>query len=197
MLLHPSRPNAPRPLVVVIGPSGSGKSTLVRELHRRGVISVRPTWTTRPRRADEQAGSVEHHFVSEGAFAAVEAAGGFLGTAAMFGLPHRYGVPAEPAVGPGRVEVVMLRAPLVARFARVAAPFRVLAIEADPQQIRERLVARGCDLVELGARLDDNEREVRAGRAIADRVLVNDRTVAALADAAAAQLAVLTTEVAA
>src|SRR6476660_9759614 len=40
-------------LLVFIGPSGSGKSTIVRTLVERRVVTVHPTWTTRPRRADE------------------------------------------------------------------------------------------------------------------------------------------------
>ena len=57
-----------RRVLVVIGPSASGKSSLVRELHRRRVIRVLPTWTTRPRRADERDGSLEHRFVSDERF---------------------------------------------------------------------------------------------------------------------------------
>src|SRR5579864_8816035 len=92
----PSMPS----LVVVIGPSGSGKSTVVRELYRRGVVRAIPTWTTRPRREDERAGSVEHRFISDAVFDALDARGFFDETATMPGLPYRYGLPHLP-LGPG------------------------------------------------------------------------------------------------
>lgn len=62
------------PVLVVIGPSGSGKSSLVQALAKTGEIAVHPTWTTRPPRADECEGCVEHRFFSEQAFAELRAA---------------------------------------------------------------------------------------------------------------------------
>src|SRR5436305_590449 len=82
-----------RPVVVFIGPSGSGKSTVVRELASRGLVTVHPTWTTRPRRADEQQGSLEHRFVSDGEFDELCRRGCFIETVRLFGLPYRYGLP--------------------------------------------------------------------------------------------------------
>ena len=76
-----------RPVLVVIGPSASGKSTAVRELHRRGVAHVHPTWTTRPRRPDEGDGTLEHRFVTDAMFDELDAAGFFLGTVVLPGLP--------------------------------------------------------------------------------------------------------------
>src|SRR3954451_2133494 len=103
-----------RPVVVFIGPSGSGKSTVVRELADRGLVTVHPTWTTRPRRQDEQAGSLEHRFVSDAEFDRLCERGFFLETVTLFGLPYRYGLP--PVGSPratGALDAVMLRAPLV------------------------------------------------------------------------------------
>jgi guanylate kinase len=170
------------PLLVIIGPSASGKSSLARELHRRRLVSVRPTWTTRARRPDEQAGSVEHRFVSDATFDRLEERGHFVDTVTMFGLPHRYGLPATGPDPVGLAEVVLLRAPLLDRFALVAPAFTVFQIEDTPERIGARLRARGTGLDELAARTADNAREIAAGRARAHRVFSNHRTIEALAD---------------
>jgi len=170
------------PVVVVIGPSGSGKSSVVRELHRRGLVDVRPTWTTRPRRAEETGGSVEHRFVSDENFSWLESHGYFLDTVTMFGLTHRYGLPGPADFGVQRAEIVMLRAPLVDRFRRFGVALTVVQIEDTPERTRARLVGRKTDRCELAARLDDNERERALGCAVADFVFVNDATVESLAD---------------
>jgi len=170
----------PHDVVVVIGPSGSGKSSVVRELHARGLVSVRPTWTTRPRRHDETHGSVEHRFVSESDFDQLTAKEFFLDTISMFGLPHRYGLP-RPSCQDG-VELVMLRAPLVARFRQFVPNFAVYQVEDDAARTAERLMERRYDANEFAARLADNSREMDAGRAVADRVFVNNRSINELAD---------------
>ena len=92
----------PRPVLVVIGPSASGKSSAVRELHRRGVVRVHPTWTTRPRRPDEGDGAPEHRFVTDTIFDDLEAAGFFLGTVCLPGLPYRYALPQVTGATTGR-----------------------------------------------------------------------------------------------
>ena len=165
------------PIVAFIGPSGSGKSTAVRRLAARHRLTLHPTWTTRPRRADERHGSPEHRFVSEREFDELARGGFFLDTIRLFGLPHRYGLPRiEPGAG-GRVDAVMLRAPLVDRFAELVTRPIVYQIEDHPDRTATRLAARGTGADELAARLADNQVELRAGRVVADRVFVNDGTV--------------------
>ena len=186
--------NTPHPVVVVIGPSGSGKSSVVRALHARGLVTVRPTWTTRPRRADEGHDSVEHRFVSEANFAWLESHGYFLDTTSMFGLPHRYGLPGPARFGACQPELVMLRAPLIERFRRFGAEFTTVQIEDSPERIAARLAQRHTPAAELRARLVDNARECALGRELADVVLVNDSSVDALAQRF---IAALLTEVAA
>jgi guanylate kinase len=171
-----------QPTVVIIGPSGSGKSSVVRGLADRGLVRVHPTWTTRPRRADEQHGSPEHRFVSERAFDDLEASGFFLDTVAMFGLPHRYGLAPVPAPVPGRIDLVMLRAPLIQRFAAFAPQMLVYQIEDTADRVHQRLLRRDCGREDLVARLADNRREVALGRRIADRVFVNEGRLEALVD---------------
>ena len=178
--------NTPHPVVALIGPSASGKSSVVRELHRRGVVDVRPTWTTRPRRADETDGSVEHRFVTDDEFDALARARFFVDTVAMFGLPYRYGLPGPLAFGVARPEIVLLRAPLVERFRRLGVDCTVVQIEDSPARTAARLAQRNMSAVELQARLVDNERELVAGRAVADVVFSNVDSIGALADRIAA-----------
>jgi guanylate kinase len=183
------------PVVVVIGPSASGKSTAVRELHRLGLVDVRPTWTTRPTRPDEDGGSLEHRFVTDAEFDALKAAGFFLDSVEMFGLPYRYGLPHSASA---KTEIVMLRSGLVERFRAFEPRFVVFYIEDDSQsRMCDRLARRGASETELRARLADNEAEQSLGRAIADRVFVNDSTMDALVQRLADAIAHHTFEVAA
>jgi len=179
-----------RPVLVVIGPSASGKSSVVRALHDRGLVRLHPTWTTRPRRSDEIAGSPEHRFVSDEGFDDLAGSGFFLDTVTLFGLPHRYGLPPVAMSTEGPLDVVMLRAPLVARFARFVPNHLVYQIESEPEEGRDRLLERGCIGAELAGRLVDNDREVACGRRIADRVFVNDGDLDGLVEAVVAALLV-------
>ena len=169
-----------RPVLVFIGPSASGKSSVVRELHDEGVIKVHPTWTTRPRRRDEVDGSPEHRFVTPQEFDELCARGFFVDTVTLFGLPYRYGLPTPRVSATGPIDAVMLRAPLVARFASVVPQQLVYQIEDNVSRTCARLIARRCSRTELEARLNDNANEITAGRQLADRVFVNDGSLADL-----------------
>ncbi|WCO65510.1 hypothetical protein PO878_13485 [Iamia majanohamensis] len=181
-------PPEARPLLV-IGPSGAGKSAVVRELHRRGIVAVHPTWTTRPRRPDELEGSLEHRFVAEAAFDALERSGAFEATVSLFGLPFRYGLPALRPVGDGRVDVVMVRAPLVDQVRRCLPGAVVYQVEAPEGWLDAVLARRGVPAHEVAARAENNRAEVALGREVADRCFNNEGTVADLADRMAAALA--------
>jgi guanylate kinase len=171
-----------RRVLVVLGPSGSGKSTVVRELHRRGVIDVTPSWTTRPRREDELDGSVEHRFVDSHDFTARQNAGYFLEVVQMFGLPYRYGLPRVEHPADGRVPAIMVRAPLMPLVARHFPGYFAYQIEDEYQRAQQRLRRRAG---ELGTRLDGFEEECRLGRQAAHRIFVNRRSVGDLVDAVA------------
>ena len=177
-----------RPVLVFIGPSASGKSSVVRALHDAGLITVHPTWTTRPRRSDETEGSPEHRFVTPEEFDELCAQRFFLDTVALFGLPYRYGLPPVDVHDSGPIDAVMLRAPLVARFAHVVSHHLVYQIEDGADRTRSRLIARGCPPAELAARIDDNHKEIAAGRQLADRVFVNGGSISDLTDGIASAL---------
>jgi ribose 1,5-bisphosphokinase PhnN len=173
------------PLLVFIGPSGAGKSSVVRRLADRGVVTVHPTWTSRPRRRDERVGSIEHHFVSEAEFARRRAEGFFLHSVSMFGLPHWYGLPPIDWSDDGTVDAVMLRAPLVPILRAVYPDLVIYQIDAPRDVVESRLATRGCVQAERDARLLDNERELVEGRRVAHRHFDNHGSLDVVIDAVA------------
>lgn len=175
------------PLLIVIGPSGSGKSAAVRELHRRRVITITSTWTTRPSRDDERNGSIEHRFVSEARFTSMEGAGAFLGTATMFGLPYRYGLPPVHRPSGSAIAAVMLRANLLPLVGEHYANTVVYQIEDTPTRSELRVIARSDPAI--GSRVLHQEEERRIGQASARRVFVNSSTVDELLEQIAAAIA--------
>jgi guanylate kinase len=154
-------------LLAFIGPSGAGKSTIVRELHRRGVVVVTPSWTTRPSRSGED--EIEHRFVSEKEFAELQRDGFFLEVVQMFGLPYRYGLPPVEQPVDGRIPAVMVRASLLPLLGVHYPDHVVYQIEAAADTARARMRARGED-AEADARLAGFEQELDLGRGLADRV---------------------------
>ena len=177
-------------MLVVIGPSGGGKSSAVRELAAAGLVWVHPTWTTRPPRADEAQGSLEHEFVDEEEFSRLERDGFFLGSVQMFGLRHRYGLPdprsrrrphPQPSTGnPGPVDLVMLRAPLLGEMARHFPELVTYQITATRADAESRLIERGLGDAELAARLADNVPECALGAEVADRCFLSSGSLADL-----------------
>lgn len=162
-------------VLVVIGPSGTGKSALVRELIREGVIDLNPSWTDRPRRTHELNGIPEHRFVNAEEFSRLQGQGFFLEVVEPFGLPHRYGLP--PLTQSESVPTIMVRAPMMSLVAKHFPLHRTYQIECGLARARARMVERGDDESELGARLDEFEAEARLGRVHADRIFLNDRSL--------------------
>lgn len=158
------------PLLVIIGPSGAGKSTLVRKLIEDTRIQLIPTWTTRPRRSDEQ-NDIEHIYTSDEDFDQQQ----FLAQVPMFGLPYRYGLP-KFTVSDDVISVVMLRAPLIEKFRRIAPDFKIYEIDAPFADISNRLTERERHGEPTGSRLHSYETEVTLGESIADRVFHNNST---------------------
>jgi guanylate kinase len=78
-------------LLIISGPSGVGKTTVTRGIERSvpdAVFSV--SWTTRSR-TDADVADVDYHFVDDGTFEAMNAEGGFLESAGIYG--KKYGTP--------------------------------------------------------------------------------------------------------
>jgi guanylate kinase len=178
-------------VLVIVGPSGAGKSTLAAVLHRLGVIRVHPTWTTRPPRPDEAAGSIGHRFVTDPVFDRLDEQGFFVDVARPFGLGHRYGLPDVRQGGrpTGPVDTVLARASYVPRLAPHVGGMVVYQVEAPCDAVADRLARRGTGPAEVGARLAHDGAELELGRRLAHRVFANDGTVAGLVAKAAAALA--------
>lgn len=168
-------------LLVLVGPSGGGKSSVARELHRRGVIDVWPTWTTRPPRADEQHGCLDHRFVCNRAFDEMQAQDFFIASGAHPGLPHRYGLAHPPTPPAPSLPALILRSGHVARVTSGRWPL-IYQVVAPADQHVQRLMTRGCDRRELAARVAASRDEIDVGRRISTRHFVTAQPTARIAD---------------
>ncbi len=160
-------------LLVIIGPSGTGKSSAVHRLQAAGVVSVTPSWTTRPPRPDEQAGAIEHRFVDEAEFQRQVAKSHFLEAVQLFGLPYWYGLPKVVKPAAPVVPLVMLRAQLLPLLAKFYDNFVVYQVEDSLEKVKARLQERAVAGQALGSRLHDFEKEIAAGRQLAQRTFTN------------------------
>jgi len=162
--------------LVLAAPSGAGKSSLSRALlAEEPGLSLSISATTRPPRPGEQEG-VHYFFRTPEAFAAMEAAGGFLETAEYLG--RRYGTPRAPveaALAAGRDVLFDIDCQGHAAL-RAALPGDVVGVFILPPSLAElerRLRARGTDSAEeIARRLAVGREEIaRAGEF--DHVVVN------------------------
>lgn len=165
------------PILAFLGPSASGKSTVVRELARRGVVTVTPSWTTRPRRGDEDDETVEHRFVTDVEFDELEQGSYFLEVVTLFGLPFRYGLPAVAPPPGGPVPAIMVRAPLMGLVTRHFPNHLAYQIESTPEKACRRLLAREVDAAAIEGRMRDFDQERLLGRNLAARVFANETSV--------------------
>ena len=152
-------------VVAIIGPSGSGKSTLVNELTAKhpGEVEYVKSYTTRPKRnIDDNS----HVFVTESEFDALLSEGELLGAYEGFG--HRYGLP--KLVG-DKIQIVLIRVPVAGVFKKMYPESVLIEIDADPEVLTQRLKGRNShERINLGL----IEKEITAGRQLADYVVVND-----------------------
>jgi guanylate kinase len=158
-------------IAVFIGPSGVGKSAVVTELIRQGIVTLTPSWTTRPRRAHEDGKALDHVFVDEAGFVQHETKGGFMATTQPFGLPYRYGLP-YPRPCDGTVPAVILRASLLDELAKHCPNMVVIQIEADRSRVEAHL--RDREAQGAAKRQESHDQEVALGRRMADQIIAND-----------------------
>ena len=163
------------PTLLVIGPSASGKSSVVAALARQGLVKVVPTWTTRPRRSDEE-------------FDGLDAVGAFLGATTLFGLPHRYALPRlDTYATRSAVPTIVARAALLPALVPHLGAHAIYQIERPLRLSAASLLCRASSGCELHARLRGLAEERELGRCVADRVFRNEgpveAVVAAVADA--------------
>jgi guanylate kinase len=162
--------------VVLSGPSGVGKSTVVDWLRDHDAdVYISVSATTRAQRPGEVDG-VNYRFLTDGAFDALLAAGGFLEWAEFAG--NRYGTPSAPVVEQLRSgHPVLLEIELQgARQVRAARPDALLVFLAPPswEVLQSRLTGRGTeDPDAVRRRLEVAVVELAAATEF-DAVIVND-----------------------
>jgi guanylate kinase len=136
------------------------------------------SWTTRPRRETEAEDA--YVFVDRHTFEERVAADGFVEWTTFAGNGHLYGTP-TPEPPPGKD--VLLEIELDgARQIRARHPDAVIVLLVPPSQEdqRARLRHRGDDPEAIEARIRVGAEEERAGRALADHVVVNDEVTRAV-----------------
>lgn len=142
------------PLILVVGPSGAGKDSLIDGA--RATFTGDPSvhfahrCVTRP----TGAGGEDHFALSEAAFAATERAGGFLLSWRAHGLA--YGVPCdvEDLRRQGVAVIANVSRGVVDEARRLHGPVGVVAVDASPAVLAERLLRRGReDRSDIAARL--------------------------------------------
>jgi guanylate kinase len=154
-------------VLVLVGPSGAGKSTLLRALHDDGVIEAIPSWTTRPRRAEEAGGDIDHRYVSIEEFDEAEGRGHFLEAIEMFGF--RYGLPAIVPSPDHKVPAISVRASLLDLVVKHFPDHVVYHVESSFDHVRARLKSRGMPRREREERLAAYRKECSLGREVSDR----------------------------
>ena len=176
-------------LLVLAGTSGAGKGTLGRRLLEQDPgLQWSVSWTTRPPRPGETAGS-DYHFVTREEFEALRDAGGFLEWFEVYGdlkgTPRQF---VDDALAAGHD--VLLELDVHGSLAvRDAIPEALLVFVRAPsrEEQRRRLEARGADDPDaMERRLARAEAEERIAEERFDAVIVNDDL-----DRAAAQLAAI------
>ncbi len=168
-------------MVVLFGPGGAGKGTVAGDVVKAVPdLWLSRSWTTRAQRTGEPADA--YVFVERPAFEARVAGGGFFEWAEFLG--NLYGTPI-PDPPPGHD--VLLEIDLQgARQVRDNQPdaHLVLLLPPSPEVQAERLRGRGDPEEHVRRRLAAGVEEERAGRAIADAVVVNDDLARCVADVA-------------
>jgi guanylate kinase len=139
------------------------------------------SWTSRPPRPGEPADA--YVFVDRPAFDARVAAGGFLEWAEVFG--HCYGTPwPEPPAGHDVLLEIDVQGAAQVRSRHPGA--LIVFVEPPSRRIQEqRLRGRGDREDLIARRLAGAPEEERAGRALADHVVVNDDLDRAVEEVAA------------
>ena len=166
-------------LILVVGPSGAGKDTLLngarRALADAPVRFVRRV-ITRTQDADDEPSTEAHDSVTEQAFAALQAGGGFALHWRAHGL--LYGIPSDIGVdvAQGRAVVANVSRAVVAEAA-ARFPVGVVEISAPADTLARRLAARGReDAVDMARRLS---RSIELPLPVMRERVMNDGTVEA------------------
>lgn len=149
-------------LFVISAPSGTGKSTLARRLlESLDGLEFSVSFTTRPRRAGEESGR-EYHFVDDGRFDAMVAAGEFLEWARVFDRKYgtaRQATEAATAAGTDLLLDIDVQGAAQIRASGLGA-VSIFILPPDFATLKDRLQRRGSEAPEAAAgRLREAHRE--------------------------------------
>jgi guanylate kinase len=174
-------------LFVLAAPSGAGKTSLVRALlEREPGIRLSVSYTTRPPRPGEADG-VDYHFVDEGRFLALKAAGEFLEHAHVHGNWYATSstwLKRETELGHDvLLEIDWQGAAQVRRL--IPDAVHVFILPPSLESLRERLERRGQDSPEVIARRLDAARDEMAHCSEFDYVIMNQDFARAVDDLSA------------
>jgi guanylate kinase len=170
---HGERPR----LTVLAGPTAVGKGTVAADVRRRyPQVWLSISVTTRPPRPGEVDG-VHYHFVDDGAFDRMVAAGELLEWAVVHGR-HRYGTPRGPveeALRAGRPALLEIDLQ-GARQVRASMPDALFVFLAPPswEELVRRLVGRGTETEQERERRLATARTELAAEIEFDVTIVND-----------------------
>ncbi len=158
-------------VVVLIGPGGVGKGTIARRLVALdGHLWLSRSWTTRPRRSNED-GS-EYHFVDRATFERAIRDGRFLEWADFHGNLYGTPTPNAPEGDDVLLEIEVQGAEQVRSRNRDAVVFLITA--PSMSQLEDRLRARGDSEEHVARRLASTPSELAKGHELADYEVVND-----------------------
>jgi guanylate kinase len=175
-------------LLVLAGTSGAGKGTIGARLRASDPeLHWSVSWTTRPRRANEQEG-VDYHFVTRAEFERLRDAGGFLEWFEVYcdlkGTPLQYVVDELDAGHDVMLEIDVQGALSVKQS--LAEALLVFVRAPNREEQRRRLEARGSEKEEsIERRLARAGAEERIGAEQFDAVVVNDDVERAVGEVAA------------
>lgn len=156
--------------IVLFGKTGSGKTTIAKELEKLGVERL-ISYTTRPRRDDEQDG-VDYHFVSEDEFFNMVDRGRIaeLTSRNVGGVAYYYGTAVEN-YGVSHPSVCIMDLNGIRTLKVMGIPHTAVLLNVSTEYAQARCFHRGDDSEETEKRLKLERMTFASAPKIADKVL--------------------------
>jgi len=163
-------------LFIISGPSGVGKSTILRAiLEKRPQLQYSVSYTTRPRRRNEQDGA-DYHFINELAFRKKIDANEFAEWAEVHG--HLYGTSGryiEEALNKGQDVLLDIDVEGAKSLSsRYPEEYRIFIAPPSVEELERRMKGRDTDAPDVVGRRLKNAQAEMAQAHLYDRVVVND-----------------------